>query len=138
MAITIYRKPDPILEITPVNDNIPSLSEFIGAEMGYYLCALKDKWIFPFIRNKVRLNIASITMPSNTFGIVSINCEQYYTEFTKVTGSIDLYDVTVISKQFLPFKIFEGEAVVSLSIVPFIECHVVEHKNIELIGYIIL
>lgn len=131
MAIELYRKPDPILEIMPVDESIPSLSEFIGDEMGYSLYALEDKWVFPWKRTKVRLNIASMTMPHQTFGIVSENCINYHVATTKITGSYELYSVTVIPKRLLPFKIHKGQSVAFLSIIPYVECHKIEYKALK-------
>lgn len=128
MAFVTYKE-DPILEVTPVDSDIPSLSSFIGVEMGYYLCALKDKWVLPFKRTKVRLNIASITLPNNTFGILSANCTDYRSETTKVIGSYELYEIAITSKRLLPFKIRQGDAVAVLSVIPFVECHTLIHNK---------
>lgn len=127
MAIALKEN---ILEVQPLNDSIPSLSKFIRDEMGYYLCALKDKWVFPFKRTRIKLNIASVTLPDNTIGIISGQWMCYSVETKVAAYWHDFDEVTIVSKKLLPFKIKKGSVVANLFVISAMECHVVEHKNV--------
>lgn len=116
-----------ILEPMPVDSNIPSLSSFFQREMGYYLYALEDKWVFPFKYTEIKLNIGAISMPDDAIGIISGENNRYRIETT--SRAFEFHTITVTSKKLLPFKIRKGDAVAILSIVPTIVCHVVEQET---------
>ena len=111
-----------ILEVKSLDNNIPSCSRYKENLMGYILYAKEDKIIFPFVKNKVKLNVERIELPYNTIGIITCESSKKNIILNNFANnlSIDIY-----SKQ-LPYKIKKGDKVGMLYIIPTIECHVIK------------
>ena len=124
MAITTCK--DDILEIEPLYNNIPSLSCYMHVEMGYYLYALKDKWVFPFKKTKIKLNISKAILPSHSIGLITGSWVDYDVIIKKAVHNSDFQEITIKSKVKFPFKISQGSTVAILSIVPSIQCYTVK------------
>lgn len=127
-----FTEKENILEIESLNSDIPSFSCYIHEEMGYYLYALKNKWVFPFRKTKIKLNIAKAVLPDNTIGLISGERLNYDVINKRVLHEHEYSEVTIVSKRLFPFKIIKGSVVAILSIVPSLECYTVEHKKLSL------
>ena len=115
-----------ILEIEPLDSNIPSCSQYQCDEAGYYLYTLKDKWIFPFKKTRINLNIKYIYLPNRCFGLITddyINRLDYDITPKRIINGFDIF-IEVRSRKLLPFKIRKGYEVAFLSIIHSEECHV--------------
>ena len=116
-----------ILEVEPLDSNIPSCSQYQCDEAGYYLYTFKNKWIFPFKKTRIRLNIEYMYLPNNCFGLITddyINRLDYDIIPKRITKGFDVF-IEVRSRKLLPFKIRKGYEVAFLSIIHSEECHVV-------------
>ena len=115
-----------ILEIEPLDSNIPSCSQYQCDEAGYYLYTLKDKWIFPFKKTRIKLNIKYIYLPNHCFGLITddyINRLDYDITPKRIINGFDIF-IEVRSRKLLPFKIRKGYEVAFLSVIHSEECHV--------------
>ena len=115
-----------ILEVEPLDSNIPSCSQYQCDEAGYYLYTLKDKWIFPFKKTRIKLNIKYIYLPNHCFGLITddyINRLDYDIIPKRITNGFDIF-IEVRSRKLLPFKIRKGYEVAFLSVIHSEECHV--------------
>ena len=128
MTITKNIEKDYILEVQSLNDSIPSCSQYQGDEAGYFLYSRKNKWVFPFKRTRIPLNILSITLPDNTVGIVSdafINSFSYSVKPNLIVHGGEYTAIEIHSKSLLPFRIKKYETVAILRIIPTLECHAI-------------
>ena len=117
-----------ILEVEPLDSNIPSCSQYQCDEAGYFLYSRKNKWVFPFKRTRIPLNILSITLPDNTVGIVSdafINSFSYSVKPNLIVHGGEYTAIEIHSKSLLPFRIKKYETVAILRIIPTLECHAI-------------
>lgn len=125
--MTILQRREYILEVQSLDNSIPSCSQYQCGEAGYFLYSNKTKWVLPFKKNRISLNVAYFTLPNNTIGIVS---NKFTNSFLyDVCPSIIMYggectEINVRSKSLLPFRIKKGEPVATLHIIPALECHV--------------
>lgn len=119
---------DLILTVESLDENIPSCSRYNRGLAGYFLYVFKDKWVFPFKRTKIKLNILTMTFPDNTIGIIDSN-PVYNSDYDILSKYIinDLYGayIEVRSKRLIPFKINKCTAISVLHIIPSLECHIV-------------
>ena len=116
-----------ILEVEPLDSSIPSCSQYQCDEAGYYLYTFENKWIFPFKKTLIRLNIEYMYLPNNCFGLITddyINRLDYDIIPKRITKGFDVF-IEVRSRKLLPFKIRKGYKVAFLSIIHSEECHVV-------------
>lgn len=116
-----------ILEVEPLDSNIPSCSQYQCDEAGYYLYTFENKWIFPFKKTRIRLNIEYMYLPNNCFGLITddyINRLDYDIIPKRITKGFDVF-IEVRSRKLLPFKIRKGYEVAFLSIIHSEECHVI-------------
>ena len=116
-----------ILEVEPLDSSIPSCSQYQCDEAGYYLYTFENKWIFPFKKTRIRLNIEYMYLPNNCFGLITddyINRLDYDIIPKRITKGFDVF-IEVRSRKLLPFKIRKGYEVAFLSIIHSEECHVV-------------
>ena len=128
MAITKNIEKDYILEIQSLDDSIPSCSQYQCDEAGYFLYSRKNKWVFPFKKTRIPLNISSITLPDNTVGIVSdafINSFSYSVKPNLIVHGGECTAIEIHSKSLLPFRIKKYETVAILRIIPTLECHAI-------------
>ena len=128
MAITKNIEKDYILEVQSLNDSIPSCSQYQCDEAGYFLYSRKNKWVFPFKRTRIPLNILSIILPDNTVGIVSdmfINSFSYSVKPNLIVHGGECTAIEIHSKSLLPFRIKKYETVAILRIIPTLECHAI-------------
>ena len=128
MTITKNIEKDYILEVQSLNDSIPSCSQYQCDEAGYFLYSRKNKWVFPFKRTRIPLNILSITLPDNTVGIVSdafINSFSYSVKPNLIVHGGEYTAIEIHSKSLLPFRIKKYETVAILRIIPTLECHAI-------------
>lgn len=128
MAITKNIEKDYILEIQSLDDSIPSCSQYQCDEAGYFLYSRKNKWVFPFKRTRIPLNISSITLPDNTVGIISdafINSFSYSVKPNLIVHGGECTAIEIHSKSLLPFRIKKYETVAILRIIPTLECHAI-------------
>ena len=128
MAITKNIEKDYILEIQSLDDSIPSCSQYQCDEAGYFLYSRKNKWVFPFKKTRIPLNILSITLPDNTIGIVSdvfSNSFLYHVKPKFIICGGECTYVEIYSKSLLPFRIRKYQTVAMLCIVPTLECHAI-------------
>lgn len=98
----------------------------------YKLYPLKDQWVFPFIWNKIRLNLESLYMDDGLMGIVTSG------ELFKVKEQILLENdgnklkyVYIKSNLIIPYKISSDNHVALISFVNALECIPVEQVNIH-------
>ena len=73
MTITKNIEKDYILEVQSLDDSIPSCSQYQCDEAGYYLYTFENKWIFPFKKTRIRLNIEYMYLPNNCFGLIHLS-----------------------------------------------------------------
>ena len=128
MTITKNIEKDYILEVQSLDDSIPSCSQYQCDEAGYFLYSRKNKWVFPFKRTRIPLNISSITLPDNTVGIVSdvfINSFSYSVKPNLIVHGGECTAIKIYSKSLLPFRIKKYETVAILRIIPTLECHAI-------------
>lgn len=128
MAITKNIEKDYILEIQSLDDSIPSCSQYQCGEAGYFLYSRKNKWVFPFKKTRIPLNISSITLPDNTVGIISdafINSFSYSVKPNLIVHGGECTTIEIHSKSLLPFRIKKYETVAILRIIPTLECHAI-------------
>ena len=128
MTITKNIEKDYILEVQSLNDSIPSCSQYQCDEAGYFLYSRKNKWVFPFKRTRIPLNILSITLPDNTVGIVSdafINSFSYSVKPNLIVHGGEYTAIEIHSKSLLPFRIKKYETVAILRIISTLECHAI-------------
>ena len=128
MTITKNIEKDYILEVQSLDDFIPSCSQYQCDEAGYFLYSRKNKWVFPFKRTRIPLNILSITLPDNTVGIVSdafINSFSYSVKPNLIVHGGECTAIEIRSKSLLPFRIKKYETVAILRIIPTLECHAI-------------
>lgn len=128
MAITKNIEKDYILEIQSLDDSIPSCSQYQCDEAGYFLYSRKNKWVFPFKKTRIPLNISSITLPDNTVGIISdafINSFSYSVKLNLIVHGGECTVIEIHSKSLLPFRIKKYETVAILRIIPTLECHAI-------------
>ena len=128
MAIIKNIEKDYILEIQSLDDSIPSCSQYQCDEAGYFLYSRKNKWVFPFKKTRIPLNISSITLPDNTVGIISdafINSFSYSVKPNLIVHGGECTAIEIHSKSLLPFRIKKYETVAILRIVPTLECHAI-------------
>lgn len=128
MTITKNIEKDYILEVQSLDDSIPSCSQYQCDEAGYFLYSRKNKWVFPFKRTRIPLNILSITLPDNTVGIVSdafINSFSYNVKPNLIVHDGECTAIEIRSKSLLPFRIKKYETVAILRIIPTLECHAI-------------
>ena len=128
MAITKNIEKDYILEVQSLDDSIPSCSQYQCDEAGYFLYSRKNKWVFPFKKTRIPLNILSITLPDNTIGIVSdvfSNSFLYHVKPKFIICGGECTYVEICSKSLLPFRIKKYETVAILRIIPTLECHAI-------------
>ena len=128
MAITKNIEKDYILEIQSLDDSIPSCSQYQCDEAGYFLYSRKNKWVFPFKKTRIPLNISSITLPDNTVGIISdafINSFSYSVKPNLIVHGGECTAIEIHSKLLLPFRIKKYETVAILRIIPTLECHAI-------------
>ena len=128
MAITKNIEKDYILEVQSLDDSIPSCSQYQCEEAGYFLYTRKNKWIFPFKKTRIPLNISSITLPDNTVGIISdafINSFSYSVKPNLIVHGGECTAIEIHSKSLLPFRIKKYETVAILRIIPTLECHAI-------------
>ena len=114
-----------ILEVEPLDSNIPSCSQYQCDEAGYYLYTFENKWIFPFKKTRIRLNIEYMYLPNNCFGLITddyINRLDYDITPKRITNGFDIF-IEVRSRKLLPFKIRKGYEVAFLSVIHSEECH---------------
>ena len=117
-----------ILEVEPLDSNIPSCSQYQCDEAGYFLYSRKNKWVFPFKKTRIPLNISSITLPDNTVGIISdafINSFSYSVKPNLIVHGGECTAIEIHSKSLLPFRIKKYETVAILRIIPTLECHAI-------------
>lgn len=123
---------DNILEIESLDNSTPSFSCFKYEKMGYCLYALKNTWVFPFKRTKVKLNIKMLTLPDRTIGLISGNNNPGYDVITKkAICKNDFIKINVISNRLLPFKIKKGSEIAILSIIPIKQCYAIGENIVE-------
>ena len=87
----------------------------------------ENKWIFPFKKTRIRLNIEYMYLPNNCFGLITddyINRLDYDIIPKRITKGFDVF-IEVRSRKLLPFKIRKGYEVAFLSIIHSEECHVI-------------
>ena len=128
MTITKNIEKDYILEIQSLDNSIPPCSQYQCDEAGYFLYSRKNKWIFPFKRTRIQLNILSITFPDNTVGIISdafINSFSYNVKPNLIVHDGECTAIEIRSKSLLPFRIKKYETVALLRIIPTLECHAI-------------
>ena len=128
MAITKNIEKDYILEVQSLDDSIPSCSQYQCDEAGYFLYSRKNKWVFPFKRTRIPLNILSITLPDNTVGIVSdvfIHSFSYSVKPNLIVHGGECTAIEIHSKSLLPFRVKKYETVAILRIIPTLECHAI-------------
>ena len=128
MAITKNIEKDYILEVQSLDDSIPSCSQYQCGEAGYFLYSRKNKWVFPFKRTRIPLNILSKVLPDNTVGIVSdmfINSFSYSVKPNFIVYDGECTAIEIRSKSLIPFRIKAQETVAVLRIVPTLECHAI-------------
>ena len=128
MAITKNIEKDYILEVQSLDNSIPSCSQYQCDEAGYFLYSRKNKWIFPFKKTRIPLNISSITLPDNTVGIISdafINSFSYSVKPNLIVHGGECTAIEIHSKSLLPFRIKKYETVAILRIIPTLECHAI-------------
>ena len=128
MAITKNIEKDYIQEIQSLDNSIPPCSQYQCDEAGYFLYSRKNKWIFPFKRTRIQLNILSITLPDNTVGIISdafINSFSYKVKPNLIVHDGECTSIEIRSKSLLPFRIKKYETVAILRIIPTLECHAI-------------
>ena len=128
MAITKNIEKDYILEIQSLDDSIPSCSQYQCDEAGYFLYSRKNKWVFPFKKTRIPLNISSITLPDNTVGIISdafINSFSYSVKPNLIVHGGECTAIEIHSKSLLPFRIKKYETVAILRIIPTLECYAI-------------
>ena len=128
MTITKNIEKDYILEVQSLDDSIPPCSQYQCDEVGYFLYSRKNKWVFPFKKTRIPLNILSITLPDNTIGIVSdvfTNSFLYNVKPNFVVYGGECTAIEIHSKSLLPFRIKKYETVAILRIIPTLECHAI-------------
>lgn len=128
MAITKNIQKEYILEVQSLDDSIPSCSQYQCDEAGYFLYSRKNKWVLPFKKTRIPLNILSMTLPDNSIGIVSdmfINSFSYSVKPNFVIYGGECTAIEIRSKSLLPFRIKKSETVAVLRIVPTLECHAI-------------
>lgn len=128
MAITKNIQKEYILEVQSLDNSIPSCSQYQCDEAGYLLYSRKNKWVFPFKRTRIPLNISSITLPDNTIGIISdmfVNSFSYSVKSNFITCGEECTAIEIRSKTLLPFRIKKCEIIAILRIIPTLECHAI-------------
>ena len=117
---------DYILEVQSLDDSIPPCSRYQCNKAGYFLYSRKNKWIFPFKKTRIPLNILSIVLPDNTIGIVGdafINSFLYSVKTNFVVHEKECTSIAIRSKKLLPFRIKKDDTIAVLRIIQTLECH---------------
>ena len=126
MTITKNIEKDYILEVQSLDNSILPCSQYQCDEVGYFLYSRKNKWIFPFKKTRIPLNILSIVLPDNAIGIVGdafINSFLYSVKTNFVVHEKECTSIEIRSKKLLPFRIKKDDTVAVLRIIPTLECH---------------
>ena len=126
------KESDYILEVKPLDKNIPACSQYQRAASGYFLYSRQNQWVFPFFKKKIKFNIKDIYLPSDCIGIITDSYQNVY-DYKVITKRIISHEydyfIKIRSRKLLPFKIKKGWNIALLSIIPSIECHTVIFKT---------
>lgn len=116
-----------IIECIPINDKIASIAG--SSNRGYfYLCAVENKWIFPFYRF-IKFNIGEIYLPEHSVGIIS-TLPYKYTDIIAETYIVPEYcfpnGIYVKNNGIFPYHIHAGDRIAIMHIIPLQDFHVME------------